>query len=200
MKGDYKIMKKLLALILCLAMVCSLFVACEDKTDTPPVEDDPPIENKDDKDDFDFTPTPQEGLELDYDAERLHFVREFGNVMDGVGDLIEDAEEIEDEEDFFDWFADVEALKLRVGFYAQRLDDMAVPTEAEPEFTLLQSAVRAVYDAISSFELAVVAVFEEDEAAFESAVEDFIDNLELAFILWEQVLEEFFEEILEGLE
>lgn len=183
-------MKKVLALILTIMMLCSLVAACggsSEPAEAPSTVNDE--EYIDDEEDAGGTATGMSAEE--YDAEMGEFIPGFELLCDGIGELIAQSESLSSEEDTVAWCQAFIAAKNGIGTAADKLAEVTaqVPEEYQESHIKITIAVAAVYDAMTGFESAVDAVINGDAAAFEDGLAEFLGNAMAADALWQEAVE-----------
>ena len=188
-------MKKILALVLVMVLLCSLFAACGGSSEPSAASSAAPAANDQDEEEYaddgeaDDAATGMSAEE--YEEEMSAFISSFELLCEGVGELIAQSESLSSEEDIIAWCQAFIAAKDGIGAAADKLAEVApqVPEEFQESHVQITVAVAAVYDGLTGFENAVDAAINGDAAAFEDGLVEFVGNLAGASALWDEAVE-----------
>lgn len=188
---ENKKMKKLLALLLTVIMLCTALTACGGKDTPADAPSSEPSAQSKPADEEDYTDVEKSGITPEeYEEEMSGFIASFEELCGKIGELLALSESISSEDDLIAWAQAFITIKDGIGVAADKLAEVTaeVPEEYQESHVQITIAVAAVYDGMTGFENAVDAVLNGDVAAYEDGLVEFIGNMAAADALWDEAI------------
>ena len=198
--------KKILTAILAMIMVCAVLASCggnsqetpaQSPASAPPAPAQPstPAQQPPASNPGQNQPPENRGGDYDDDIELYlnamsDFIAGTDLLMEGLDELMENANYISSEDDLELWCYLFIEIKEAIGNAADQLADIAhlAPEDYQESHIMVTFALAAIYDSMTGFEYAVDALFYGDEEAFYDGLGEFIGNLVAAAELWSEAV------------
>ena len=188
-------MKKILSVILAMMMVCAMLASCgggsKDTPEQPSSSAPQPSASGQGQSaasgggDYGGDGDVEQYLDMMND-----FIAGTDLLMEGLDELMENADYISSEEDLELWCYLFIEIKESIGNAADRLADIAqfAPEDYQEAHLNVTFALAAIYDSMTGFEYAVDALMYGDEEAFYDGLSLFIGNLVAAAEMWSEAV------------
>ena len=194
--------KRILAVVLVMIMVCAVLASCggksEDTPAQPPASPQPPASTpQNPPSNSGQNQPPSNNGSGDYDefvemylSAMSDFIAGTDFLMEGLDELMQNADYISDYDDLEVWCYLFIEIKEAIGNAADDLADIAqyAPEDYVEAHLYVTFALAAIYDSMTGFEYAVDALFNGDEDAFYDGLGEFIGNLIAAAELWSEAV------------